>query len=218
MTTENWAEVAGYEGSYEVSDLGRVRSLDRIVRHSNGFQQRPGRMLTPAQEAKGYLFVHLYKNGSRRHAKVHHLVANAFLARSDKPVVNHKDFNKKNNAATNLEWATPKENTHHWLAGRPGISAVEASAEMTVGYLAKVKKPAIRHPKQKPCIVCGQIFTPPKNKRAVQKACSRACAGVVSGFKRRKPESLRASKYSDPDFFSKEACMLEAREQIGGAA
>ncbi len=114
--SERWAPVQGYEGIYEVSDLGRVRSLDRLVSNSGKVDHVSGRVLTPNFTGKGYLFVNLCRNGDRKMAYVHRLVAAAFLPLSDAPHVNHIDSVKTNNVASNLEWVTPKQNTEHAIA------------------------------------------------------------------------------------------------------
>lgn len=98
---ENWKPVAGYEGLYEVSDMGRVRSLVT------------NRVLKPGYNNCGYIQVLLCKSGHRKNALIHRLVANAFVPNPDmKPCVNHLDENKKNNVASNLEWCTYKENSN----------------------------------------------------------------------------------------------------------
>ena len=101
---ENWKEVVGFEGLYEVSDLGRVRSLVQRNR------RKPG-ILTPGDNGWGYLVVNLYKDGKRKAMKVHRLVAEAFLPNPlNLETVNHRDENKTNNSASNLEWMRNKDN------------------------------------------------------------------------------------------------------------
>jgi len=109
-----WKTIPGYEGFYEVSDMGDVRSSDRLVHTSNGItQRRKGRTLKPALSA-GYPFVLLQVACERKQIHVHRLVASAFC---DKPegcdVVNHIDGIKTNNAASNLEWTTYSGNAKH---------------------------------------------------------------------------------------------------------
>ena len=90
---EIWKPVEGYEGLYQISNLGRVKSLKR--RTKSGFYNRI-MMLKPSEHTDGYLQVVLYKNGQRKTYKVHRLVANAFLPRSEnKTEVNHLDGVKK---------------------------------------------------------------------------------------------------------------------------
>jgi hypothetical protein len=99
---ERWLPVCGYEGLYDVSTEGRVR---------NGLR---GTMLSLQPTPKGYLRVSLSRVGVSRNHMVHRLVARAFVSNdSDKPEVNHKDGDKVNNRATNLEWVTESENLIH---------------------------------------------------------------------------------------------------------
>ena len=112
---EIWRDVAGYEGYYQVSTVGRVRSLNRIIKRANNSPVlRKGVMLTPQKDKDGYLIVGLKMGGKEYKAKVHRLVAEAFIPNTkNKPIVNHLDGDKGNNAVNNLEWCTVKENSHH---------------------------------------------------------------------------------------------------------
>lgn len=102
-----WVAVAGFEGRYEVSDLGRVRSL-----MMNG--KRRELILAPRPTKRGYLRVTL---GRRRDVYIHRLVAAAFIGCCPEDhAVNHKDADKTNNAASNLEYVTPKTNSQHAVA------------------------------------------------------------------------------------------------------
>ena len=117
--SEKWCPVEGYEGFYEVSDLGRVRSVDRHIRRSQGGTQLArGRVLRPCRMKRGgYLGVSLWRRGRARTRYVHALVAQAFLG--DPPSgheVNHRDGDKSNNSPANLEWVTRAENVHHAIA------------------------------------------------------------------------------------------------------
>lgn len=101
---EKFLDIVGFEGRYQVSDLGNVRSLN---------YQNTGKpkLLTPIKHHQGYLLVHLGENKIRM---IHKLVAEAFIPNPNhKRCVNHLDGNKHNNAVWNLEWATHKENTAH---------------------------------------------------------------------------------------------------------
>lgn len=112
--TEEWRDVVGYEGLYQVSNLGNVKSLDRLVICEDGFIRRMKGGLLKQQINRGYMNVRLYKNGVGKTVKVHRAVAMAFIDNNEKkPTVNHKDGNKTNNCVDNLEWFTHKEQTRH---------------------------------------------------------------------------------------------------------
>lgn len=112
---EIWRPVKNYEGLYEVSNFGRVRSLTRKVKTSKGITQTwIGKMLTPGKSGNGYYYVTLSKNGKSKARRVHILVAQAFLPNKENyQQVNHIDGDKSNNDFSNLEWCTPHQNIKH---------------------------------------------------------------------------------------------------------
>jgi hypothetical protein len=112
---EIWKDVSGYEGLYQVSNLGNVKSLDRMEKLKNGaIRKRQGRYLSLKVDKYGYLIAVLTKNARHKDFKVHRLVAAAFIGNpNDYDQVNHKDENKKNNVVTNLEWCNAKYNTNY---------------------------------------------------------------------------------------------------------
>ena len=103
---EHWKVIEGTSGALEVSDLGRVKS-----------NLRDGRILKTNTDSKGYERLRVTINRKKYAFKLHRLVAEAFVPNPDnKPQVNHIDGNKQNNAASNLEWVTNKENAHHAMS------------------------------------------------------------------------------------------------------
>lgn len=104
---EIWKDIEGYEGLYQVSNLGRVKSLGNGK--SNNSKERIKKQTNT--NTRGYLQVQLSKDGSKKMFLVHRLVASAFIPNpNDLETVNHKDENKENNSVKNLEWMTNKDN------------------------------------------------------------------------------------------------------------
>ncbi len=114
MNNEVWVDVVGFEGQYQVSTLGRVKSLKRIINHKRyGTWLLKERILKNRHDSFGYCGVALAKNGATQYCKVHRLVASAFLQNVDnKRTVNHKNGIKHDNRVDNIEWATYSENHH----------------------------------------------------------------------------------------------------------
>ena len=112
---EIWKAIVGYEGLYEVSNLGMVRSLDRYVPHKTfGKKYCKGHMMATHINNAGYVTVNLCKGNRYRSFDIHRLVAIAFLDNPDGLLeVNHIDENKKNNCIENLEWVTKQQNEKH---------------------------------------------------------------------------------------------------------
>lgn len=112
---EIWKDIAGYENLYQVSNLGRVRSLDMYVNHWRGGKVlRKGRELNQCADGRGYNIVSLCKNKEKKTWRVHRLVAQAFIPNPDNlPCINHKDENKLNNCVDNLEWCDHKYNNNY---------------------------------------------------------------------------------------------------------
>lgn len=112
---EVWVDVKEYEGFYQVSNMGRVRSKDRTVLCSRlGTKNLKSRLLSCTIDAAGYARVTLQDQGRNKVWKVHRLVAEHFIPKIEgKDVINHKDNVKHNNHVDNLEWCTAQENTQH---------------------------------------------------------------------------------------------------------
>ena len=112
---EIWKDVKGYEGLYQVSNLGNVKSLKRVVPHKmTGSRTIPEKILKLISDGSGYLYVSLSKDGKKKNPKVHRLVAESFIPNPDNlPQVNHIDEDKSNNRVDNLEWVTSLDNLNH---------------------------------------------------------------------------------------------------------
>ena len=111
---EIWKDIKGYEGLYQVSNLGKIKSLSRKIFNGKNYYISKEKILKPAKDKDGYVQVLLYKNNRHKTYKVHRLVAMAFIPNPNNlPQINHKDENKQNNRAENLEWCTNKYNCNY---------------------------------------------------------------------------------------------------------
>jgi len=112
---EVWKDVVNYEGLYQVSNLGRVKSCGKYVKHSKGGERLlKEKIRSLASDKNGYVVVDLYKNGKGKIYKVHRLVASSFINNEEnKPQVNHINGVKNDNSEINLEWSTNSENQKH---------------------------------------------------------------------------------------------------------
>lgn len=130
---EIWKPVRGYEGRYEVSNFGRVMSLNyRMTKQS--------KLMSPSINSDGYACVNLTKDGVGNSHKVHRLVASAFIANPNNlPQVNHIDEDKLNNQVNNLEWCTGRHNVNHGTGNaRRSSSQVNGSKSVGVKALDKL--------------------------------------------------------------------------------
>lgn len=135
LANEEWRAIKGYEGLYEVSNLGRVRSLDRIQSRSSWRQREfmqhyKGRILKQQRNNKGYYTVILQVHKKYDMRLVSRLVAEEFIPNPNNlPVVNHKDQVPTNNVASNLEWCTTKYNVTYANAVEMRVAKVSRPIE-----------------------------------------------------------------------------------------
>lgn len=117
MGKEIWKDIKGYEGFYQVSSCGRIRSLAfrRYIGKDKHIEIiRREKIMKLSSNKYGYLIVQLKSINSSRTCYVHRIVAEHFISNpNNKPEVNHKDFDKHNNSINNLEWATRHENINY---------------------------------------------------------------------------------------------------------
>lgn len=114
---EIWKEVVGFEDYYEVSNHGRIRSLDRVT--NNGTQIRKGRIIKQKKYKSGYMYAHLSKDGKEKWYTVHRIVAMAFIPNPNNyDEINHKNEIKSDNSVENLEWCTKRYNTNYGTGNR----------------------------------------------------------------------------------------------------
>lgn len=119
---EEWRDIEGYEGYYQISSHGRVKSLERIVERSDGRSRTiKERVMKVVTGHRGYLCIRLRKQGKQKFRGVHRLVAEAFIPNPEnKPTVDHKYDEKVNNYYQDLRWGTHQEQID-WARGEQGL-------------------------------------------------------------------------------------------------
>lgn len=175
---EIWKDIEGYEGKYQVSNLGRVKSLKRKCNVLNGYRTVNEKILNLNKNRYGYVTVNLSKNNKNKICTIHRLVATAFIPNPEnKPQVNHIDGNKTNNIVENLEWVSKEENMQHAVNTGLLKFTEERNHKISLALKDKNKTQAhkenmsksmkgkkhyykSKHPKSKPiiCITTGEIF------------------------------------------------------------
>ena len=162
---EEWKDIKGYEGVYQVSNFGRVRSLDRycISNTNNQFatytskRLLKGKILKAYDNGNGYLMISLLKNMKRKVYYVHRLVGEYFLSQKEEEEINHIDGNKYNNDVRNLEWCSRSENLlHAYKTGlKPNTTLKQQNAarnnlkKMTLEQRISAQKKAVESIKNK---------------------------------------------------------------------
>lgn len=149
---EIWKAVSGYEGIYEVSNIGNVRSLDRITLRNDGVEiKTKGKVLTRTLNQDGYPTVHLSRNGFSERVTVHVLVARAFVGNPlGLKEVNHKDFDRTNSNADNLEWVEHGDNVRYSIAAGRHFCCGDISGVNNPNYGGtKLKEFYAKHPEEK---------------------------------------------------------------------
>lgn len=129
---EIWRDIKDYEGLYQVSNLGRVRSVDHYVKHwCGGVRLVKGKIIKPCTVSGGYLGVDLCRNNVSKTYLVHRLVAQAFIPNpKNKRCVNHLNKIRTDNRKENLEWCTHKEN-NNWLDHNELVSKAQLNQKST---------------------------------------------------------------------------------------
>lgn len=136
---EQWADIEGFEGHYQISNIGRVKSLARMRISARGsLAPLRERILAQKVTKQGYHIIGLHNNEVRKFIPVHRLVALHFIENTEsKPTVNHIDGNKSNNAVCNLEWNTCQENTTH--AFDSGLAKKRGHEKFSLAFKKEVK-------------------------------------------------------------------------------
>jgi predicted DNA-binding protein YlxM (UPF0122 family) len=151
--TEYWVDISNYEGYYQVSNYGNVKSLDRVItehpsvkneQQTGKTQTLKGRILKPHTNSSGYYQINLNRKSIRTTFAIHQLVAQSFLDnRSSKPLVNHINGIKTDNNVNNLEWATYSENLEHAYKNRLR-RAVKTNEVASKNYKRKLTEQQVR--------------------------------------------------------------------------
>ena len=126
---ECWKKICGFEDYYEISSMGRIRSMERIIPYSDGRPNRhlASKIIRESFDKDGYKIAHLHKDGKSTSVRVHRLVAEAFIPNPDNlPDVNHKNEDKIDNRVENLEWCTREYNVNY---GSRAKKASEANTQ-----------------------------------------------------------------------------------------
>lgn len=119
---EVWKDIEGYEGKYQISNYGRVKSFPKWVKRRNCYILTKEKILKPKIDKDGYILVNLYS--PNRTFKIHRLVAQAFIPNPDNlPIINHKDCNPSNNIVFNLEWCDYHYNNSYPLTSQKRIKS-----------------------------------------------------------------------------------------------
>lgn len=167
METENWKPIHGFEGVYEISDLGRVKSLPRRIVRGKTFTDAPERVLNLCIDGKGYLFARLYQKCNLKRLKVHRLVGLNFVenpnpAKFDQ--LNHLDGDKLNCRADNLEWTDNAGNQLHAYANGLNHTPGKSGEEHPLSKLTAKDVEEIRRLRgQKSCREIGLLFNVSKS-------------------------------------------------------
>ena len=140
--TEVWKDIKGYEGYYQISNLGRVKSLFRIVPHKlKGKKTIPEKILKQCISSPGYYATVLTKNSKGKSTRIHRLIAFHFIANPEnKPEINHKKTIKTDNRIENLEWVTRKENIAHAIRHGLWENNLKSRAKLTIKEVKEIRK------------------------------------------------------------------------------
>lgn len=199
-SSEKWKDIPGFEGYYQVSNLGRIKGVARQLPNGTHIKEK-------IREPQGatYLAVDLWRDNQSHSKLVHRLVAQAFLPNPDNlPEVNHKDGNPRNNAVANLEWVSSQDNSLHRLANKPKGSSYRKSVQcLETGEVFKSISAASRSVEASTQQVIDSINT---------KSC---CKGKTFAYTEQLPEDIEsyiAAAHAKYQTFHKRPNMKNARK------
>lgn len=145
LELEIWKNIPGWEGYYQASNIGRIRSLDRIVYSKEGRKFTfKGKILKPRRNKRGYFYLGLHKGGKIKSCTVHRLIALTFIPNPlNYPQVHHRDDNQVDNNVNNLKWGTISQNSHDAIKnGRwaPMIGEKSPLSKLTEEQVIEIKR------------------------------------------------------------------------------
>lgn len=124
---ELWKDIEGYEGIYQVSNFGRIKSCERVITTKRGLWHIKEKIIHGSVRNDGYIMVALKNNGRNKRVLVHRLVAQAFIPNPNcHPIINHKDEVRSNNVVDNLEWCTNEYNLNYGTAKEKWLKSQHA--------------------------------------------------------------------------------------------
>lgn len=184
---EVWKEIPGYEGYYEVSSHGKVRSCTRTLWNGKGYHKVLGAKKALRKKKNGYFDLDLTKNGIITKFLIHRLVAMVFLPNPyNRPVVNHLDGDPSNNCLSNLEWATYSENTIH--AWKTGLSKPNENQKASARITAKLAQAA-----RMKVVVCSETGTEYKCVRDAAETIKMPMSTLTAMLNGRNPNKTKFS-------------------------
>lgn len=192
---EVFKDILGYEGLYQVSNLGRVKSLPKG--NGNGNRERFLKQEAITRKSQTYLRVTMSKHGKTTRAFVHRLVAIAFMQNPDnKPFINHIDNNSENNCLENLEWCTQKENMQHSV--KQGRQELVQKMATDAAKIANIQKAKTKYDSMIDTNINGRIlleyFKDSKDKYKGKFQCT----NCTNKFEANLDESIRRAKRDKP--------------------
>lgn len=163
---EQWKDIEGFEGLYQISNTGKVKSFKKSTKLGSPSEY----ILTPTTAENGYANVTLYRSGKKRKFLVHRLVANAFIPNPNNfPQINHRDEDKLNNNVENLEWCTAKYNNKY------GTASIRAA--ITKGRKVEQYLPTGEHLATYTCVSVASKITGVKPYSIKDCCCGKSATG-----------------------------------------
>lgn len=191
---EEWKDIQGYEGLYQVSNLGRVKSLERSVVIGWGAKRlfKEKILKDSVNNKNGYVYVGLHKNGKTRSARVHRLVALEFLENRDNlPAVNHKNEIKTDNHVENLEWCDSKYNNNYGNHMKKIVENTDyAKRTLNTNYHTEAREKQLRGLIEKQKIPCYGI----KDDKMIRFSSNAEAARYIGGQSAHVQEVLKGRR------------------------